>query len=102
VDVGDRSNDGVRVNANQLRARIVCEGGNLGFTQRARVEYQLNGGLSHTDFIDNSGGVDCSDHEVNIKIFLQREQQAKRLSFEDYKRLLAEWRDEIASIGIIE
>lgn len=96
VDVGDRSNDGVRVNANQLRARIVCEGGNLGFTQRARVEYQLNGGLSHTDFIDNSGGVDCSDHEVNIKIFLQREQQAKRLSFEDYRRLLAEWRDEIA------
>lgn len=96
VDVGDRSNDNVRVNGNQLRARIVCEGGNLGFTQRARVEYQLNGGLSHTDFIDNSGGVDCSDHEVNIKIFLQREQQARRLSFEDYKRLLAEWRDEIA------
>lgn len=96
IDVGDRSNDSVRVNANQLRARIVCEGGNLGFTQLSRIEYQLNGGLSHTDFIDNSGGVDCSDHEVNIKIFLQREQQAKRLSYDDYKRLLAEWRDEIA------
>ncbi len=95
-DVGDRSNDSVRINGNQLRARIVCEGGNLGLTQRARVEYQLNGGLCHTDFIDNSGGVDCSDHEVNIKIFLQREQQAKRLSQGDYKRLLAEWRDEVA------
>ncbi len=96
ADVGDRLNDNVRVNANQLRARIVCEGGNLGFTQRARIEYQLNGGLSHTDFIDNSAGVDCSDHEVNIKIFLQREQQARRLSADDYKNLLAEWRDEIA------
>jgi glutamate dehydrogenase len=95
-DVGDRTNDSVRVNGNQLRARIVCEGGNLGLTQRARIEYQLNGGLCHTDFIDNSGGVDCSDHEVNIKIFLQREQQAKRLSQGDYKRLLAEWRDEVA------
>ena len=72
------------------------EGGNLGLTQRARIEYQLNGGLCHTDFIDNSGGVDCSDHEVNIKIFLEREQQAKRLSQGDYKRLLAEWRDEVA------
>lgn len=95
-DVGDRANDGVRVNGNQLRARIVCEGGNLGLTQRARVEYQLNGGLCHADFIDNSGGVDCSDHEVNIKIFLQREQQARRLSQGDYKRLLAEWQHEVA------
>ena len=95
-DVGDRTNDAVRVNGNQLRARIVCEGGNLGLTQRARVEYQLNGGLCHADFIDNSGGVDCSDHEVNIKIFLQREQQSRRLSQGDYKRLLAEWQDEVA------
>ncbi|PTQ89557.1 NAD-glutamate dehydrogenase domain-containing protein [Agitococcus lubricus] len=95
-DVGDRANDSVRINANQLRARIVCEGGNLGLTQRARIEYQLNGGLSHADFIDNSGGVDCSDHEVNIKIFLQREQQARRLSQKDYSRLLAEWQHEVA------
>jgi glutamate dehydrogenase len=95
-DVGDRTNDAVRVNGNQLRARIVCEGGNLGLTQRARIEYQLNGGLCHADFIDNSGGVDCSDHEVNIKIFLQREQQSRRLSQGDYKRLLAEWQDEVA------
>ncbi len=98
LDVGDRSNESVRINASQLRARIVCEGGNLGLTQRARIEYQLHGGLCHADFIDNSGGVDCSDHEVNIKIFLQREQQAKRMSQADYQRLLAEWSEEVAQL----
>jgi glutamate dehydrogenase len=70
ADVGDRSNDAVRVDATQLRARIVGEGGNLGLTQAARIEYALGGGLVNTDFIDNSAGVDTSDHEVNIKILL--------------------------------
>ncbi|TXS92795.1 NAD-glutamate dehydrogenase [Parahaliea maris] len=70
TDVGDKSNDAVRVNANQLRCRVVGEGGNLGMSQLARVEYCLHGGRSNTDFIDNAGGVDCSDHEVNIKILL--------------------------------
>ena len=68
--VGDRSNDSVRINARELRCRMVAEGGNLGFTQAARVEYARAGGLVNTDAIDNSGGVDCSDHEVNIKILL--------------------------------
>ena len=68
--VGDRSNDSVRINARELRCRVVAEGGNLGFTQAARVEYARAGGLANTDALDNSGGVDCSDHEVNIKILL--------------------------------
>jgi glutamate dehydrogenase len=70
AEVGDRSNDAVRVDATELRARIVAEGGNLGLTQAARIEYALGGGLVNTDFIDNSAGVDTSDHEVNIKILL--------------------------------
>jgi glutamate dehydrogenase len=70
VEVGDRSNDRVRVDAGEVRARVVGEGGNLGFTQRARLEYWTAGGHINTDAIDNSGGVDASDHEVNIKILL--------------------------------
>ena len=73
ADVGDRSNDAVRVDAAALRAKVVGEGGNLGLTQEARIEYALAGGLVNTDFIDNSAGVDTSDHEVNIKILLDRE-----------------------------
>ncbi|TRO82528.1 NAD-glutamate dehydrogenase domain-containing protein [Desulfuromonas acetexigens] len=70
-EVGDRTNDKVRVDGRQLRARVVGEGGNLGFTQRGRIEYALAGGRINTDAVDNSGGVDCSDHEVNLKIFMQ-------------------------------
>ena len=70
AEVGDRANDGLRVNGGDLRCRMVGEGGNLGFTQLGRVEYALDGGLIYTDAIDNSAGVDCSDHEVNIKILL--------------------------------
>jgi glutamate dehydrogenase len=71
ADVGDPSNDTVRVNANELRVKVVAEGGNLGFTQAGRVELALNGGRINTDAVDNSGGVDLSDHEVNLKIALQ-------------------------------
>jgi len=70
LDVGDRANDAVRINSCELRCKIVGEGGNLGFTQAGRVEYALYGGQINTDSIDNSAGVDCSDHEVNIKILL--------------------------------
>ena len=70
AEVGDKANDAVRVNGADLRAKVVGEGGNLGMTQLGRVEYALHGGSSNTDFIDNAGGVDCSDHEVNIKILL--------------------------------
>jgi glutamate dehydrogenase len=70
AEVGDRANDAVRIDADELRCKMVGEGGNLGFTQLARVEYALNDGLIYTDAIDNSAGVDCSDHEVNIKILV--------------------------------
>src|SRR5919107_192842 len=72
AEVGDKRNDQVRVDAGRLRCRVVGEGGNLGFTQRARIEFALGGGRVNTDAIDNSAGVDCSDHEVNIKILLDR------------------------------
>ena len=68
--VGDRANDGARVDASQLRAKVVGEGANLGFTQKARIEYALNGGRINTDAVDNSAGVDLSDHEVNLKILM--------------------------------
>ena len=70
AEVGDRANDGLRVNGRDLRCRVFGEGGNLGMTQRGRIEYCLGGGICNTDFIDNAAGVDCSDHEVNIKILL--------------------------------
>ena len=70
ADAHDRASDSIRVDASDLRCRVVGEGGNLGFTRRARVEYSAGGGLINADFIDNSAGVDCSDHEVNLKILL--------------------------------
>ncbi|SDG94728.1 glutamate dehydrogenase [Vibrio xiamenensis] len=70
TDVGDRANDVLRVDGRELKAKVVGEGGNLGMTQLSRIEYALNGGRVNTDFVDNVGGVDCSDNEVNIKIFL--------------------------------
>ncbi len=79
-DVGDRSNDNVRINACDLKAVVVGEGANLGFTQKARIEYHLNGGHINTDAVDNSAGVDTSDHEVNLKILLTRLHNKKLIS----------------------
>jgi len=98
ADAGDRSNDAVRVDATDLRARIVAEGGNLGLTQAARIEYALAGGLVNTDFIDNSAGVDTSDHEVNIKILLDRVVRSGELQTTDRNRLLHEMTDEVAAL----
>ncbi len=70
IDIGDKQNEAVRVDASDLKAKMVCEGGNLGLTQKARIEYALNGGRINIDGIDNAGGVDTSDHEVNLKILL--------------------------------
>ncbi|HWG60577.1 MAG TPA: NAD-glutamate dehydrogenase [Streptosporangiaceae bacterium] len=95
---GDRANDAVRIDANQVRARIIAEGGNLGITQAARVEYALAGGLVNTDFIDNSAGVDTSDHEVNIKILLADSVRRGDLLPDDRGRLLQEMTDEVASL----
>ncbi|MCJ8326349.1 MAG: NAD-glutamate dehydrogenase [Campylobacterales bacterium] len=79
LDIGDKQNEAVRVEANQIKARIVCEGGNLGFTQKARIEYSLNGGKINLDAIDNAGGVDTSDREVNLKILLNEIKNEKLL-----------------------
>jgi glutamate dehydrogenase len=98
ADVGDRSNDAVRVDASELRVRVVGEGGNLGLTQEARVEYALGGGLVNTDFIDNSAGVDTSDHEVNIKILLDGVVRDGELARDDRNRLLHEMTGEVGSL----
>lgn len=87
MDVHDRANDSVRVNGNQVKAKVFGEGGNLGCTQKGRIEYALNGGLICTDAIDNSAGVDCSDHEVNIKILLGHVVHAGQLQ-EDERNIL--------------
>lgn len=96
--VGDRANDNLRVDAKNIRAKVIAEGGNLGFTQLARVEYGLKGGHIITDFIDNSGGVDCSDREVNIKILLNSLSGKKVLSAKQRNRLLASMTDEVAGL----
>ncbi|NNF50840.1 MAG: NAD-glutamate dehydrogenase [Gammaproteobacteria bacterium] len=98
ADVGDRTNDSVRVNGSDLRCRVIGEGGNLGFTQLGRVEYTLAGGRMNTDFIDNSAGVDCSDREVNIKILLNLVRQHKRLTDARRQRLLAAMTDEVGQL----
>jgi glutamate dehydrogenase len=99
ADVGDRANNALRVNGNQLRCKVVGEGGNLGFTQLGRIEAQLASGvLLNTDFIDNSAGVDTSDHEVNIKILLNAQVRAKKLSLPERNKLLASMTDEVAAL----
>ena len=95
-EVGDRANDGVRVNGRALRCRVVGEGGNLGLTQLARVEYAMSGGRINTDFIDNSGGVDCSDREVNIKILLGMATSEGRLDGKKRDRLFMDMTEEVA------
>ena len=97
-EVGDRSNDGVRVNGTELAARVVGEGGNLGLSQRGRVEYALAGGRLNTDFIDNSGGVNTSDVEVNIKILLNPLVAAGSLTRPRRNRLLAGMKNEVAAL----
>jgi glutamate dehydrogenase len=96
-EVGDRGNNDVRVNGNQLRCKVVAEGGNLGLTQRARIEYSLNGGRINADFIDNSAGVDSSDREVNIKILLGEAVRQERLNRPKRDELLARMTDDVAN-----
>jgi glutamate dehydrogenase len=102
AEVGDKRNDQVRVDAGRLRCRVVGEGGNLGFTQRGRVEFALRGGRINTDAIDNSAGVDCSDHEVNIKILLDRVVADGDLTGKQRDVLLAEMTDEVAELVLAD
>lgn len=98
AEVGDPANDGLRVNGEDLRARVIGEGANLGVTQAGRIEFALSGGRVNTDFIDNSAGVDCSDNEVNIKIALAAARQAGRLSEERRNALLKDMTEEVAAL----
>jgi glutamate dehydrogenase len=98
ADIGDRANDGVRVNGNEVRAKVIGEGGNLGLSQRGRIEYALAGGRLNTDFIDNSAGVNTSDVEVNIKILLNPLVLAGKLRRSARDKLLAQMTDEVATL----
>ena len=97
-EVGDLANDSIRVDGNEVRAKAVGEGANLGVTQAGRIEFALNGGRINTDFIDNSAGVDCSDKEVNIKIPLNREMRDGKLTFAKRNSLLVKMTDEVADM----
>lgn len=97
-DVGDRANDGLRINGCDVRAKIIGEGGNLGVTQLGRVEYAISGGRMNTDFVDNVGGVDCSDNEVNIKIFLNSQVASGDLTVKKRNELLHSMQDEVGNI----
>ncbi len=98
ADVGDMANNSLRVDGNELRCRVIGEGGNLGLTQRGRIEFARAGGRINTDFIDNSAGVDCSDHEVNIKILLNLALRGGRLDSGARNLLLADMTDEVAAL----
>ncbi|MEH3140892.1 MAG: NAD-glutamate dehydrogenase [Mycobacterium kyogaense] len=101
-DVGDRANDAVRVNGNQVRAKVIGEGGNLGVTSLGRIEFDLVGGRINTDALDNSAGVDCSDHEVNIKILIDSLVTAGMVTAEDRTDLLLSMTDEVGRLVLAD
>ncbi|WP_345525823.1 NAD-glutamate dehydrogenase [Nocardioides endophyticus] len=98
ADAGDKANDGIRVDGGDVRAKSIGEGGNLGLTQLGRIEYAITGGRMNTDFIDNSAGVDTSDHEVNLKILLDRVVKDGDLTEKQRNHLLVEMTDEVAEL----
>lgn len=98
AEVGDKSNDAVRVNGNELRVKVIGEGGNLGVTAHGRIEFCRNGGKMNTDALDNSAGVDCSDHEVNIKVLLDGVVSSGELPEAERNPLLASMTDEVARL----
>ena len=98
ADIGDKANDVLRVNGCELRCKVVGEGGNLGLSQRARMEYALLGGRINTDFIDNAGGVDCSDHEVNIKILLNQMVSEGDMTEKQRNQLLVDMTESISEL----
>jgi glutamate dehydrogenase len=102
AEVGDRATDAIRVNGRDLRCKVVVEGGNLGFTQLGRIEFEQAGGRIYTDAIDNSAGVDCSDHEVNIKILLAGIAQQGELTEKQRNTLLAEMTDEVGRLVLAD
>ena len=102
ADVGDKANDSLRINGNDLNCRVVGEGGNLGLTQRGRMEAAAKGVRVYTDFIDNAGGVNCSDHEVNIKILIDEVVKRGDMTDKQRNQLLAEMTDEVSELVILD
>lgn len=100
--IGDKANDMLRVNGKEIRAKIIGEGGNLGMTQLGRIEFSKHGGRLNTDFIDNSAGVDCSDHEVNLKIALSHALRTKKMTRAQRDKLLAKMTDEVANLVLTD
>ena len=98
LEVGDRANDALRINGSELRCSVIGEGGNLGFTQRGRIEYALNAGRVNTDAMDNSAGVDCSDHEVNIKIALTSAMRNKKITLKERNKILESMTQEVSDL----
>ncbi|MGU3294205.1 NAD-glutamate dehydrogenase [Williamsia sp. M5A3_1d] len=98
ADVGDKANDAIRVDGASVRAKVIGEGGNLGVTERGRIEFDVAGGRINTDAMDNSAGVDCSDHEVNIKILLDSQVASGALEPDDRNRLLESMTDEVGRL----
>lgn len=97
-DVGDPANSACRIPASAVRCRMLVEGGNLGVTPKGRIQISSQGTMLNTDFIDNSGGVDCSDHEVNLKTLLSQEVRTGRLNFEERNAVLEEVQDEVCEL----
>ncbi|MES2214762.1 MAG: NAD-glutamate dehydrogenase domain-containing protein [Pseudomonadota bacterium] len=102
IEIGDKTNDALRVSGKDLGARVVGEGGNLGCSQRGRIEFAKLGGRINTDFIDNSAGVDCSDHEVNIKIAMNPAVVSGKISLEHRNKLLASMKDQVAELVLAD
>ncbi len=100
--VGDKANDAIRVDGGEIRARVVGEGGNLGVTELGRIEFALGGGRINTDALDNSAGVDCSDHEVNIKILLDSQVKAGSLAPDERNPLLESMTDEVSDLVLAD
>ncbi|MBP6985646.1 MAG: NAD-glutamate dehydrogenase [Alphaproteobacteria bacterium] len=98
ADAGDRTNDDIRINASELCCKVLAEGANLGVTQKARIEFAHSGGALNTDAIDNSAGVDCSDHEVNIKILLQEAISRGSLNMPERNKLLVAMSDQVSEL----
>jgi len=98
ADVGDKANDALRITGTELNVKVVGEGGNLGMTQLSRIEFDKKGGRLNTDFIDNAAGVDCSDHEVNIKILFNEILQAGDLTEKQRNKLLVDMTDDVSEL----
>ena len=98
LDVGDRANDMLRINGGDVQASVIGEGANLGVTQRGRIEFAKKGGRLNADFVDNSGGVDCSDHEVNIKILLSSVMSKGKMKIEQRNKLLEKMEEEVSTL----